>query len=528
MKTYLTTIICLIFGLHSFSQNTNLSDGTVFDGEPYVAINPNDSNNIVVAWMGWVNVANQFQIKTKTSFDAGNSWSNTGLIPHVVSSYSSADPSIAFNNNGEVFISYIDFTGTTPPVTGGVYLVKSLDGGLSWGNPVSVINTTFDGTKWPIDRPWMAIDRSTTSTQGTIYVTSMNLNRTNAPFNPYVSISTNNGVTFSTSYLDTTNWLAGSANNLPMPSPIVSSTGVFYASYPSFVVTQSPFARLLLASSDDAGTTFTHRAVGNIINPVPLTNFPDAKKAGLLLSNPANASHIATIGLRTTNGDLDVFLTESFDAGTTWNAPIRVNDDPISNDRMQDLIWGDFDNDGDLVITWRDRRNGIDGTYSADSEIYAAYRPFNATQFQPNFRLSSLLIPYDPILTSSGNDFMSVQLENDIIHAVWGDPRNGHLNIWFQKTDTQGNVLSLQEISSDQQSEIKIFPNPASSSINIQGKKILEATLVDIQGKEVFKTSNNLNVDELQIPIEGFSNGTYVLQIKTYASRLYKKVIIQN
>lgn len=528
MKFYLIASICFLFSLGSYSQNTNLSNGTVFDGEPYVAINPNDSNNIVVAWMGWVNVANRFQIKIKTSFDAGNSWSNTALIPHVVNNYSSADPSIAFNNNGEVFISYIDFTGTIPPVTGGIYLVTSSDGGLSWGNPVNVIDTTFDGTKWPIDRPWMAIDRSTASTQGTIYVTSMNLNRTNAPFNPYVSISTDNGVTFSTSYLDTAGWLAGSANNLPMPSPTISSSGIFYASYPSFVVAQSPFARLVLASSNDAGATFTHRSVGNIINPVPLTNFPDAKKAGLLLSDPANPNHLAAIGLRTTNGDLDVFLTESFDSGSTWNTPIRVNDDPISNNRLQDLIWGDFDNDGDLVITWRDRRNGMDGTYATDSEIYAAYRPFSATQFQPNFRLSSLLIPYDPILTSSGNDFMSVQLENDIIYAVWGDARSGDLNIWFQKTDTQGNILSLQEISSNTQSEIKIFPNPASSILNIKSKEILEATLIDIQGKEIFKTSNNLNVDELQITTDGFSNGTYILQIKTLTSQLYKKVVIQN
>lgn len=529
MRVYfITTVFLICLGFHGTSQNTNLSNGTIFDGEPYVAINPNDANNIVIAWMGWVNVTNRFQIKIKTSFDAGNSWSNTALIPHVISNYSSADPAIAFNNNGEVFLSYIDFTGTTAPVTGGVYVVKSIDGGLSWGNPINVVDTTFDGTKWPIDRPWIAIDRSTASTQGTIYITSMNLNRTNAPFNPYVSISTDNGVTFSTSYLDASGWLAGSTNNLPMPSPTVSSTGVFYASYPSFVVAQSPFARLLLASSNDAGVTFTHRSVGNIINPVPLTNFPDAKKAGLLLSNPANANHLAVVGLRTTNGDLDVFLTESFDAGATWSSAIRVNDDPISNNRMQDLVWGDFDGDGNLVITWRDRRNGINGTYATDSEIWAAYRPSNSTQFEPNFRLSSLLIPYDPILTSSGNDFMSVKLENDVVNAVWGDPRNGDLNIWFQKTDTQGNILSLQEISSDQQSEIKIYPNPTSAILNIESNKILNATLFDMQGKEIFKTSNNLNVGQLQIFTDGFSNGTYIIQIKTLGSQLYKKVVIQN
>lgn len=529
MRVYIiTTALLICLGFQGISQNTNLSNGTVFDGEPYVAVNPNNANNIVVAWMGWVNAANKFQIKIKSSFDAGNSWSNTALIPHVVSNYSSADPAIAFNNAGEVFISYIDFTGTTPPVTGGIYLVKSTDGGLSWGNPVNVVDTTFDGTKWPIDRPWIAIDRSSTSTQGTIYVTSMNLNRTNAPFNPYVSISTDNGTTFTTSYLDTTGWLAGSANNLPMPSPTVSSTGVFYASYPSFVLSQSLFARLLLVSSNDAGATFSHQSVTNIINPVPLTNFPDAKKAGLLLSNPANANHLAVIGLRTTNGNLDVFLNESFDAGTTWSAPTRVNDDPIANNRMQDLIWGDFDNDGDLIITWRDRRNGSDGTYATASEIYAAYRPFNATQFEPNFRLSSLLIPYDPILTSAGNDFMSVQIENDVVYSVWGDPRNGDLNIWFQKTDTQGNVLSLQEISSENIADIILYPNPARDVLNIKCSDIQEVTLFDMLGRSVYSIVNDSNLNPIQVPIREFKNGNYMLRVTTASSQRYEKIAIQH
>ncbi|WP_438962136.1 T9SS type A sorting domain-containing protein [Nonlabens sp.] len=528
MRVYTIIVFLLLSILKGFSQNTNLSNGTVFDGEPYVAINPNNASNIVVAWMGWVNAANRFQIKIKASFDAGNSWSNTALIPHVVSTYSSADPAIAFNNAGEVFISYVDFTGTTPPVTGGVYITKSIDGGLSWGNPVNVIDTTYDGNKWPIDRPWIAIDRSTTSTQGTIYVTSMNLNRTNAPFNPYVSISTDNGATFSTTYLDAPNWLAGSTNNLPMPSPVVSSTGIFYASYPSYVIAQSPFARLLLASSNDAGATLSHQPVGNIINPVPLTNFPDAKKAGLLLSNPADANHLAVIGLRTTNGDLDVFLTESFNAGTTWSTPTRVNDDPISNNRMQDLIWGDFDNDGDLIITWRDRRNGSDGTYATDSEIYAAYRPFNATQFQPNFRLSSLLIPYDPILASSGNDFMSVQIENDVVYSVWGDPRNGDLNIWFQKTDPQGNILSLQEISSQQLADIIVYPNPAGDMLTVKSTDIREVTLYDMLGRSVYSVTSDLYSNQISINTIGFNNGNYMLRVTTASSQRYEKVIIKH
>lgn len=118
-----------------YGQNTNLSEGVVFDGEPYLAVNPNNSKHLVVAWMGWVNLSEQFRIKSKTSFDGGRTWSKVSQLPHVVSNYTSADPCVDFNSAGDVFISYIDFNGTTPPVTGGVYLCKSTDGGLTWESP---------------------------------------------------------------------------------------------------------------------------------------------------------------------------------------------------------------------------------------------------------------------------------------------------------------------------------------------------------------------------------------------------------
>ncbi len=158
-------------------QNQNLSNGIAFDGEPYLAVNPNNSQHIVVAWMSWINILNQFKIKTITSFDGGQTWSDAVEHPHTVSTYKSADPSIDFDNTGNVFLCYIDFDGSEPPVNGGVYIRKSIDGGLTWNPPVEVINADYDGTKWPIDRPWIVIDKSNGINSGTIYVTSMNGNK---------------------------------------------------------------------------------------------------------------------------------------------------------------------------------------------------------------------------------------------------------------------------------------------------------------------------------------------------------------
>jgi len=517
--------ILLFVSLSSFGQNQNISNGNIFDGEPYLSINPNNSQHLVVAWMGWVNFSNQFKIKTKTSFDGGQTWSSATELPHTVIGYSSADPSIDFNQNGDVFVCYIDFDGIDPPVNGGVYICKSSDGGLTWNTPTEVINANYDGIKWPIDRPWITIDKSNGVYDGYIYISTMNGNRTDSPFNPYLSISNDSGITFITTYLDDTNWLAGSINPLPMCLPTVSSTGVFYGAYPSYVLTQSLYPQYFLASSNNGGSTFSYSNILTSTDPIPMSNFPSAKKGHLLIDNPATANHLSFIYLRTINGNLDVFLTETTNAGVTWSSPVRINDDPISNNRMQDLVWADFDTDGDLIISWRDRRNGTDDTYQTPSEIWAAYRNKDALQFAPNFQITNQLVTYDSVLENAGNDFMCIKMQNDTLNAAWGDTRNGKLNIWFQSMAVDGTILSVQQISSEEIPDIFIYPNPTTSKIYIENENLKDIKVYDIKGSEIISRPNKYNESKIEINFENYSNGSYIIKVVTTKGTVTHKII---
>ncbi|HAP02215.1 MAG TPA: hypothetical protein DCQ93_09860, partial [Bacteroidetes bacterium] len=38
----------------SVAQDIDISNGNVFDGEPYIAVNPTNTQNMVIAWMGFV------------------------------------------------------------------------------------------------------------------------------------------------------------------------------------------------------------------------------------------------------------------------------------------------------------------------------------------------------------------------------------------------------------------------------------------------------------------------------------------
>ncbi len=504
-------ILLLTSSILGYAQNQNLSNGVVFDGEPYLTLNPNNSQHIVVAWMGW-KLGNIIVIKTRTSFNAGQTWSPTTDIPHTVSGYQSADPSLKFNNNGDLFLCFIDYIPF--PAAGAVFVTKSTDGGLNWGTPVEVINVNSDPTKQPVDRPWMDIDNSGGPNDGNIYVTTMNpavFGPVPAPFNPYFIRSTDGGASFDPwRYLDTTNWLAGSLIPQPMPTPCVTANGTIHAIYPSLVFTQVPPAQYVHTVSNDAGNSFSH----NTALQITTTDSDTLPKKGyLLISNPADANHLLFAYPNFDNGEIDVYIMESLNAGANWNTPIRVNDDPIGNDRMQDLIWADFDDDGDVVVTWRDRRNAADSTYKVSSEIYGAVRWKDSTNFSANFMITDSSISYNTVLENSGNDFMCVNMVNDSICAVWGDTRNGFLNIWFQKIDLSTGASSVRDLANDVDG-ITAYPNPSSSNVYIDfGSNDLKDSyyeIFDLTGKLIVK--ERVISKQQQIGLSNFVAGNYLLK----------------
>lgn len=523
MKKTLFIISLGLIASITHGQNQNISQGLVFDGEPYISVNPSNSQHLVVAWMGYAPL-NQIVIKTKVSFDAGQSWSAKVNIPHAHTLYASADPSLEFDGAGNVYLSYVDFSEMLD--SGEVFIRKSTDGGISWGNPVEVIGMHTDLNKRAIDRPWIIIDRSGGTNDGNIYVTTMNVSTfatTLPPYHPYLIRSTDGGASFEPyKYIDATGWLAGPLIPNPMPSPAISSNGTIHAVYPSWDFTQNSYPQILLASSSDGGNSFSY----NTVYSAP-TFFTDslAKKAGLLRVNPADDNHLIFLSIGNDNGDGDVVIRESFDTGNNWSLPTRINDDPIGNNKMQDLVWADFDHDGDLVVSWRDRRNAADSSYSTSSEIWASFRSKDSIEFSPNFRISDTIISYDSVLAAKGNDFMCIKLVNDTLNAVWGDVRNGKLNIWFNRMSLNGTILSTHQLNSESLPSINIYPNPTSSKFLIEGIVMEQINIYDQQGKGLLTEQYSEKSNSVTISLDNFSKGIYFLHIKTMDGFVIKKVI---
>ena len=504
-----------------YSQNLNLTNLNTFEGEPYIAINPINNKNLVVAWMGFVSGSGTaLTIKTKQSINGGQTWLPAVNLPHMSPNFKSADVSIAFDGTGKLYLTFIDYREA--PDSGGVYLFKSINGGTTWSTPVKVIDALADGTKSPMDRPWLTVSNSGNN----IYVTSKPAPWILPPNRPYFMSSSNGGISFNAwRYLDTTNYLVGNGIAAPMAVPAITGNTVI-AIYPSYLPSQSVFAKYFLAKTVNGGGTFSYSTVFNSNFSSGASN-DSAKLSYRLIINPTNSNHYVFIVIGSVSGvDYDIYMSETLNGGSSWSAIVRVNDDVINNGKMQDLVWADFDTNGDLAITWRDRRNGSGAGYARASEIYAAFRPSGSSIFTPNFKISSVLETYGNLLAQSGNDLMSMALKNDTIHAVWGSTRDGSLDIWYSRTKASTGGATVVKLLNSESLIINTFPNPVNDDLIISVNNNTQIDFVEIYsnaGKIVL--SKKCNASEIKLDLRFLEVGVYQLKVQQGNLISFKKII---
>jgi hypothetical protein len=504
-------------------SNTNLSNGLVFNGEPYLVVNPINSQNIVAAWMGYVLSGSQFKvaIKTRASFNGGSTWSAANILPHFGVGFGSADVSMAFSKTGLLFLSYIDYKES--PDSGGIYVTRSLNGGLNWDTPTKAFDMYDVANKRPIDRPWLVIDNSNTSNAGTLYITTKPAPWINPPNRNYFKVSLDSGYTWTPiANVDGGAYLVGNLIAQPVAAPATTKDGKFCAIYPSYVASQNPLPAYYFASSSNKGQTFSYATVLAAI-VAPLNS--NLKLGYRFMANPIDSSKMIFLLPNASNGDADIMALHSNDAGQTWSSNIRVNDDVIGNGKEQDMVWSAYNQQGNLVVTWRDRRNAsANGFTNAGYDFYYATSADNGQTFSANQKLSSQFIPFDSVISQSGNDAMNCAYVGDTLYATWGDTRNGKMNIYFAKTIVSTNTNIEVTKLDGEASQWTVYPNPTSDYLNIElgkekkGKTIL---IYDAHGKEI--ASQIISDTSMRIKTQNLSKGIYFISIENEVKKIIKK-----
>jgi hypothetical protein len=83
----------------------------------------------------------------------------------------------------------------------------------------------------------------------------------------------------------------------------------------------------------------------------------------------------------------------------------------------------------------------------------------------------------------------------------------------------------------DQENEgsIEIYPNPASTSINIkaEGQQIMEVAMFTIDGREVLGKSYNSIKNMIELNVVDINPGIYFCKIITSKQTLLNKIIVE-
>ncbi len=524
MGRFLLTILAVIFSLageYSFCQvsNTNISNESSYDGEPFLAVNPTNANNLIIAWMGFSLKSFEVTIKTENSFNGGQTWGNYDELSHISKTWHSADVSMTFRKDGAVFLSYIDYREA--PDSGGIFVVQSTNGGTSWSTPVQAWDLD-ETAKMAIDRPWIMVDNSNTTNAGTLYMTTKPAPWIPAPNRPYLKVSTDSNKTWSAyRFIDTTGYLVGNEIQAPMASLAVSANGALCLAYPSYLISQSVYAQGFLAKSYNKGISFSYYTIISVYSGVNDTNY---KRAYRIAANPKDSNELAFAYMGMNYGASDIFVSTTENGGQTWSPIVRVNDDSIGAGIAHDMLWENYDTSGNLIVSWRDRRNALPDTgFYVPSDFYCSVSSDNGKTFSKNVRLSSITVPFDSVLSKPGNDFMCNALINDSIYSAWGDTRTGVLNVFFAKASMlNGTGLPAVLVYSEKEPSIIISPNPAQNTIKAQFVMVenenAAISVTDVTGKQIlslpeknYYSGNN----QVNLNIQNLPSGEYFFTVKT-------------
>ena len=418
--TSLLMVLCVLVSFQLSAQTNNdknISNSPFFDAEPSLAINPTNPDNIVAAWMSVFGL--RIGIKTRHSTDGGATWGTIQQIPHQFPSYQSADPSLVFSRAGAAYLCYIDYKNNSLD-SGGVFICKSTNGGASWNMPV-LVRDVRETSDLALDRPWIAADKSGGARDGHLYVTSKPAPWSTPPYHLHLKRSTDGGTTWSTDIL-----VDDASFPVVQQSMGVVGVGPTGRLHIVFVSPQGIVGRLACASSPDGGATFQKSVIHNSFGS-PDTNYQNGYT---LAVNPLIDGNLVVASIDNRNGDPDVLLSYSTNAGANWTLPRRVNDDAIGNGVGQDMVWADFSPNGTLGIAWRDRRlNGPTATVPFD--VFTTISTDGGATTRPNRKISSAISAFSSLIR--GNDFLGVALDNQNIHVDWGDYRNNNWEIYYNK-----------------------------------------------------------------------------------------------
>jgi hypothetical protein len=397
--------------------------------EVSIDVNPTDPNNqVIVGHDGGLVTMNTFY-----TTDGGLTWSPV-LIGNAIDGLTSNfrfDPSVAFDDDGNVYVGY---GARIPNPAGGnqrtVVVCRSTDGGATYPQCTYVATTPDIGSLPGNDKWHLATGPDpVVPTQQNVYIAwTQNITEgTGTDQRIVVSRSIDGGATFSAPIIINDLSIAGTRSGNLFADPAVGPNGEVYVAWHDIGAGQ-----VWIDASSDGGLTFG--------TDVLVTNSGAGFKRSIPAQPDRGVGVMPTIDTDRSGGpnngriylaysdlgaggaaDFEVLVRSSTDGGLTWTAPVVIHDDGGTNSQF--LPWLDVDQQtGKVVAVWYDARNDVN---NKQVEVFLAASNDGGASWKPSVLVSDS--PSDMSVDNPdryrGNflEYIGVAALGNSAYPVWAD-----------------------------------------------------------------------------------------------------------
>lgn len=411
--------------------NVDISQRTGNESEEAIAVNPTNPNNIVMVSNIQEGVNGMF---AAVSFDGGHTWSTRIIGNGDNLGDSCCDPSLSFDEYGNLFFTYLFNTGSVIPVA------LSTDGGLTFNiianiaKPVGSLSVQAAvgerGLFRYVDQPTI------TAARGQVWVVFNVAGPLFAAGAPVTGLGLVGAFQAGQAIHGTNNCTYGDIaigpNGQVMQVCALTSTGQGGG---KLFVNVDPDGLGPAGFGDRVFVTQTHVGGFDFIPPQPDRSV-DAE-AGLAwdrTGGPRNGRVylVYTLEQQNESDNTDIYVRYSDDNGATWSGGVRVNDDHTANSQFLPKISLD-PTTGNLAVVWYDARADLgsggagdtNGLPNDDAQFWGAFSTDGGASFTPNLRISAGTS--NSHASQNGidyGDYSGLSFYGGVAHPAWSDNSN--------------------------------------------------------------------------------------------------------
>ncbi|HEB62739.1 MAG TPA: T9SS type A sorting domain-containing protein [Bacteroidetes bacterium] len=542
------------------------------ESEMFAAINPLDSNNIVVSSIHFAynQVIDQpMSISTYYSKDFGNTWQKSdfdGIVNPQNIVVGGGDPVLVFDANGDLHLTYIILAITDLinfKASEFIYHAISKDGGVTWESKPYFMSSEFstaslEGIDRFLDKQWMVSDLTGSPYHGNVYLGYVDFFAGDTILDPSMNIKIDILRPGDTSFVyNPIKLTPDSFKFVQFTSVDLDKEGNLYIGFVGSLDSLDYY--FYNSVSKDGGETFSEpRKISKFYYPGFTSGSKQSNIVGIkdryfpspyiALDNSDGTSSGRIYATWTAPGidtieltGSDIYLSYSDDKGITWVEPVIVNNDSLENsDQFYSNL--EINSAGIPILCFYDKRQDTLNNFKTDYYITYSLETEDP-DFSTQYPLTSQFSDFSKIGAKTNGfgigEYNKTVSTGSFAIPFWSDGRKntGDINIYMALIPLDGNeyTVGTYEINlvTDKINITGISPNPSngifSVNLNLKESSKLSFQLFDLNGKQMFSKKYNNNLkgkQELKLKINNINSGIYILKINSDFGFITRKIEI--